>query len=83
MQLTVFHGGLGQPLLLPADGVLVRSDAGTLLAILHEWGPSGWTMTCVGDPDFAAVAAKLGIDRVAVVDKTAPVPTVGMLDHPR
>lgn len=83
MQLTISHGGLGRPLRLPADFLLIHSDAGTLLAVVHQWGPAGWTMTRVGDPDFASVVTRLGADRVTFVDDSVPVPRVAMLDHPR
>jgi len=62
--------GLGQPLVVPATRVVVKSANGTPLAAVVEWegGPAGTHVTAVHakDPAFNQVMANLGLDRVRV-----------------
>jgi hypothetical protein len=62
--------GLGNPLVIPATRVVVKSGDGTPLAVVVEWvGDTNGTHVTAAharDPHFNRILANLGLDRVQI-----------------
>jgi hypothetical protein len=73
------HVAIGEVYRIPARQLVIRSDSGTILGVVHKWGPTGWTMVRASDPDFNRVLAELGIREVTILESAAIQPLAEIL----